>query len=60
MIVKVNDLVMLKPEEVAIIKAEIDRLEKGRKDCADSGLRKWIEGAIEKQNQELASGNNPE
>jgi hypothetical protein len=56
-----NDLVMLKPEEIAAINAEIDRLEKALKDCSDSGLRKWIEAAIEKQKrkQKLASGNNP-
>jgi hypothetical protein len=35
-------------------------LEKARKDCTDSGLRKWIEAVIEKQKQQLASGNNPE
>jgi len=60
-IAKVNDLVMLKPEEVAAINAEIDRLERALKDCSDSGLRKWIEAAIEKQRQKqkLASGNNP-
>jgi len=26
------------------------RLEKARRDCTDSGLRKWIESVIEKQN----------
>jgi hypothetical protein len=52
-VAKVNDLVMLKPEEVAVINAEIDRLERA-KDCSDSGLRKWIEAAIEKQKQKLA------
>ena len=54
-----NDLVMLKPEEVAVINAEIDRLERALKDCSESGLRKWIEAAIEKQRQKLASGNDP-
>jgi hypothetical protein len=54
-VAKVNDLVMLKPAEVAAIKAEIDRLERALKDCSDSGLRKWIEAAIEKQKQKLAS-----
>jgi len=60
-VAKVNDLVMLKPEEVAVINAEIDRLERALKDCSDSGLRKWIEAAIEKQKQKrkLASGNSP-
>ena len=45
---------------LATIRAELERLEKARKDCTDSGLRKWIEGAIEKQKQKLASeqGNN--
>ena len=54
-----NDLVMLTPKEVAIIKAEIDRLERAHKDCSDSGLTKWIEAAIEEQKRKLASGNNP-
>jgi len=51
---------MLSPAEIATIRAELERLEKARKDWTDSGLRKWIEGAIEKQKQKLASGNNPE
>ena len=45
--------------EIATIRAELERLERALKNCADSGLRKWIEGAIEKQKQNLASGNNP-
>jgi len=51
---------MLSPTEIATIRAELERLEKARKDCTDSGLRKWIEAVIEKQKQQLASGNNPE
>jgi len=50
---------MLTPREVAIIKAEIDRLEKARKDCSDSGLTKWIEAVIEEQKKKLASVNSP-
>jgi hypothetical protein len=50
---------MLTPKEVAIIKAEIDRLERAHKDCSDSGLTKWIEAAIEEQKMKLASDNNP-
>jgi hypothetical protein len=46
--------------EMAMIRAELERLEKALKNCADSRLRKWIGGAIEKQKQKLASGNNPE
>jgi hypothetical protein len=45
---------MLSPEEIATIWAEIKRLEKARKDCYDSGLRKWIDAAIEKQKEKLA------
>jgi hypothetical protein len=51
---------MLSPAEITTIRADLERLEKARKDCTDSGLRKWIEDAIEKQKQQLASGNNPE
>jgi len=45
---------------IPTIRAELERLENARKDCTDSGLRKWIESAIEKQKQKLASeqGNN--
>ena len=50
---------MLSPAEIATVRAEIERLEEARKDCTDSGLRKWIEAAIEKQKEKLASGNNP-
>jgi hypothetical protein len=35
------------PEEIARIKADIKRLEKARDECADSGIRKQIEGWIE-------------
>jgi hypothetical protein len=50
---------MLSPAEIATVQAEIERLEKARKDCTDSGLRKWIEAEIEKQKQKFNSGNNP-
>jgi hypothetical protein len=50
---------MLSPAGIATIQAEIERLEKARKDCTDSGLRKWIEAAIQAQKKKLASGNNP-
>jgi hypothetical protein len=50
---------MLSPAEIATVRDEIERLEKARKDCTDSGLRRWIEAEIEKQKQKLASGNNP-
>jgi hypothetical protein len=38
--------VMLSPTEIATIWAELKRLEKARKDCTDSGLRKWIDAEI--------------
>ena len=50
---------MLSPTEIATIRAELERLEKARKDRIDSGLTRWIETEIEKQKQKLASGNNP-
>jgi hypothetical protein len=53
------ELAMLSPAEISMVRAEIERLEKACKDCTDSGLRKWIEGAIEKQKDKLASGNDP-
>jgi hypothetical protein len=46
---------MLSPTEIATIRAELERLEKARKDCTDSGLRRWIEAEIEKQKKKLAS-----
>jgi hypothetical protein len=41
--------------EIATIWAEIERLEKALKTCADGGLRKWIEAVIEEQKKKLAS-----
>jgi hypothetical protein len=34
---------MLLPGEIASVKAEIERLEKARRECADGGLRRVIE-----------------
>jgi hypothetical protein len=50
---------MLSPGEIAIIKAEIKRLEEARKDCADGGIRKQIEVWIAEQKKILASENDP-
>jgi hypothetical protein len=41
--------------EIATIRAEIERLEKALKNCADGGLREWIEAVIEEQKKKLAS-----
>jgi hypothetical protein len=41
------------PEEIARIKADIERLEKAREDCADSGIRKLIEAWIEEHKKKL-------
>jgi hypothetical protein len=47
---------MLSAEETAKIKAEIERLEKARRECTDGGIRKLIEAWIEEQRKKLASG----
>jgi hypothetical protein len=46
---------MLSPTEITTIRAELQRLENARRDCTDTGLRKWIEAEIEKQKEKLAS-----
>jgi len=50
---------MLSREDVAIIRAEIERLEKAREACTDSGLRKRIDAWIEEQKKKLVSAPNP-
>jgi hypothetical protein len=45
--------------EIAQIKAEIERLEKLREECADSGIRKLIDGWVEEQKRRLVSGKKP-
>jgi hypothetical protein len=52
-------LAMLSPGEISTVQAEIEKLEKARQDCTDSGLRKWIDAVIEEQKKKLTSGNNP-
>ena len=52
------ELAMLSPAETAKIKADIERLEKARDQCTDTGIRKLIEAWIEEQKQKLASGKN--
>jgi hypothetical protein len=46
---------MLPPEEIARIRAEIERLEQLRKDCADSGIRQQIEAWIREERKKLKS-----
>ena len=46
---------MLTPGERAQIKAEIERLEKARKECSDGGIRKRIEVWIKEQKKKLES-----
>jgi len=46
---------MLSLEEIAQIKAEIERLERLRKECTDSGIRNQIEAWIEAEKRKLAS-----
>jgi hypothetical protein len=50
---------MLPPGEMEKIRAAMERLEKARDECADSGIRTLIEAWIHEQKQKLASGKNP-
>jgi hypothetical protein len=46
--------------EIATIKAEIERLEKALRDCADGGIRRVIEGWLSEARKRLAfSGGTP-
>ena len=47
---------MLSRGERAIIKAEIERLQKAQSECTDGGIRKQIDAWIVEQKQKLASG----
>jgi len=47
---------MLSAAERAIIKAEIEMLQKARQECNDGGIRKKIDAWIEEQKQKLAAG----
>ncbi|MGA3193389.1 MAG: hypothetical protein ABSD39_00170 [Terriglobales bacterium] len=44
---------MTTPEEVVKIRAEIEKLEKARRECADSGIQKRIDNWIEKEKRKL-------
>jgi len=46
---------MLTLEQITQIKAEVERLEKLREDCTDSGIRKRIEAWIEAETKKLKS-----
>jgi hypothetical protein len=48
-------LAMLSPGEMAFIKAEIERLEKARQECNDSGLQKVIDAWIEEEKKKLSA-----
>ena len=52
---KTREAGMLSPGEIAQIKAEIERLEKARKECTDSGIRQRIEAWIAEQKKKLES-----
>jgi hypothetical protein len=47
---------MLSPGDRAIVKAEIERLQKAQKGCTDEGIRKKIDVWIEEQKRKLAAG----
>jgi hypothetical protein len=44
---------MPSPGEIAIIKAEIKRLEQALAECLDTGIQKLIKGWIEEQKKKL-------
>jgi hypothetical protein len=44
---------MLSPGQISLIKAEIERLEKARRECNDGGLQKVIEAWIDEQKEKL-------
>jgi hypothetical protein len=46
---------MLSLGEIAQIRAEIERLERLRKECTDTGIRNQIEAWIEAEKRKLAS-----
>jgi hypothetical protein len=50
---------MLSPEQIAPIKAEIERLEKLREECTDSGIRKMIVAWIEAEKKKLGPDPTP-
>jgi hypothetical protein len=51
---------MLSRGEVAIIRAEIERLEKALNECTDSGIRDRIKAWIAEEKKKLiAGGGNP-
>lgn len=49
---------MLSPQEVAIIRAEIERLENARKGFSDGSIQKLIDDWIEEQKRKLAADSN--
>jgi hypothetical protein len=47
---------MISPGDVTLLKSEIARLEKARRELSDSGLRKQIEAWIDDHKKKLGSG----
>ena len=47
---------MLSRGEVAMIRAEIERLEKALKECTDGGIRDRIKAWIEEEKKKLMAG----
>ncbi len=50
---KLGGFVMLSQGEVAIIRAEIERLEKALRECTDGGIRDRIKAWIEEEKKKL-------
>jgi hypothetical protein len=47
---------MLSPGDIAFLKSEIERLEKARRKCTDSGIRQQIEVWIDDNKKKLHAG----
>lgn len=51
---------MISRTDVAVIRAEIERLQKAHRECMDSGVQKQIDAWIEEQKQKLVAGDSSE
>jgi hypothetical protein len=55
----VHSWAMLSPGDWAIVKAEIERLQKAQRECTDGGVRRKIDAWIEAEKRKLGSSDHP-